>query len=116
MSDLDGPMAAVDYVKARGVDGKEYDAAISYVSYHLRQLQAAGTIELVTTEQVRGANKTLFRVTQEFAAVYGDTLALNKIAALLGNVSDKAKGGVMKEIEEVVSSTGRSIAPEGGRP
>jgi hypothetical protein len=34
----------------------------------------------------------------------------------LGRASGKAKGGLMKQIEKVVSSTGRSIAPEGGRP
>jgi hypothetical protein len=116
MIDLDRPMAAVEYVKDRGVNGKSYDAAISYVSYHLRQLEAAGTIEVAATEQKRGANKTLFRVAKEFASAYGDTLALNKIAALLGKVSGDGKDGLMKQIEGIVSSTGRSIAAEGATP
>jgi hypothetical protein len=107
-------MAAVDYVKERGVEGKKYDAAISYVSYHLRQLRAAATIEPVATETVRGATKTLFCVTQEFAAVYGDTLAINRITSLLEKVPGEARGNrLVEQIEEIVSSTGRTMHPNG---
>lgn len=113
MAELDEPMSAVDYVKARGVDGKSEDTAISYVSYHLRQLHAADMVDLVTTEAVRGANKYLYRTSQGFVATYGDTLALNQIASLLGANLTEVKAGVLREIGEIVTSTGRSISPKG---
>lgn len=109
MSELDKPMSAVDYVKVRGVDGKTADNAISYVSYHLRQLQAANTVELVSTEPRRGATKYLYRISKRFATIYGDTLALNRIASLLSRESTKATEGMLQEIAEIVVSTGRAI-------
>jgi hypothetical protein len=113
MDERDEPMAAVDYVRERGVEGKRYEVAISHVSYHLRQLHAAGIIEPAATQNVRGANKTLYRVAQEFAAMYGDTLAINKIASLLEKAPGEAKGnGLIKQIGEIVSSTGRAIDPK----
>ena len=108
MTELDEPVAAVDYVKERGVDGKTKETAISYVSYHLRQLHAADTIELVTTEAVRGANKNLYRISKRFTPTYGDTLALDQIASLLER-DPETKAGVVQAIGEIVTSTGRSI-------
>jgi DNA-binding transcriptional ArsR family regulator len=113
MAELDEPMSAVDYVKARGVDGKTEDTAISFVSYHLRQLHGAGMVDLVTTEAVRGANKYLYRTSHGFAATYGDTLAMNLIASLLGTDLTQVKAGVLRDIGEIVTSTGRSIASKG---
>jgi hypothetical protein len=110
MSELDEPMSAVDYVHQRGVDGKTTENAISYISYHLRQLQAADTVELFTTEPRRGATKHLFRISKRFATVYGDILALNRIAALLASGEHaEAAEGMLGEIIEIVRSTGREI-------
>jgi len=116
MKELHGPMAPVDYVKARGVDGKAEDKAISYVSYHLRQLHAADLVDYVTTEPVRGANKHIYRIGGEFSGTYGDTLALNQIAFLLGQNLDEASPGVLEEISEIVTSTGRSLATKRSKP
>lgn len=113
MNELDGPMSAVDYVKQRGVDGKPEDTAISFVSYHLRQLHAAGMVDFVTSEAVRGANKHIYRISERFSQTYGDTLALNKITALLGQHPTEVKAGVLKEIGEIVTSTGRTVTSEG---
>lgn len=111
LTEVDQPIAAVDYVRDRGVDGKDMDTAISYVSYHLRQLNAAGIVYLVTTEAVRGANKNLYRIKEEFAATYADTLALNQIASLMNN-DPAAAAGVLNKIGKIVTSTGRSITPK----
>jgi hypothetical protein len=113
MNELDEPMSAVDYVKERGVNGKTEATAISYASYHLRQLHAADMVDLVSTQAVRGANKYLYRISERCATTYGDTLALNQIAFLLGSNLTEVKAGVLKEIGEIVTSTGRSITSKG---
>ena len=114
MNELDEPMSAVDYVKERGVDGKTEETATSYVSYHLRQLHAAAMVDFVTTKAVRGANKHIYRISDRFSQTYGDTLSLNQIASLLRQNPTEVRVGVLKEVGEIVTSTGRSIASKGG--
>jgi hypothetical protein len=113
MYELDEPMSAVDFVKGPGVSGRDEEAAISYVSYHLRQLQKADAIKLSSTKAVRGANKYLYRISRSFADAFGDTVALNRIAALLVKEAPEVNAGVLREIGEIVTSTGRSITWNG---
>jgi hypothetical protein len=101
------PKSAVDFVRERGVDGKSEDAAISYVSYHLRALQKAHAIDLAATEAVRGTAKYLYGINESFASAYRDTLALNRIASLLDS-NPEAGADILAEIGEIVTSTGRS--------
>lgn len=112
MIELDEPTSAVDYVNDRGVEGKTADKATSFVSYHLRQLHAAGMVTFVTSEAVRGANKKIYRISEGFPQTFGDTLALNQIASLLEQNFTGAKAGVLKEVGEIVISTGRSMTPK----
>jgi len=114
MDELDEPMAAVDYVKARGVAGKTEDAAISYASYHLRQLAKADVVELVSTEAVRGAVKHLYRISKRFPTNLRDSLALDQIATILEKKAPKGKEGTLKEIGDIVTSTGRAITSKDG--
>lgn len=113
MCELDEPMSAVDYVKRRGVPGRNEEAATSYVSYHLRQLQKADAIELTSTKAVRGVYKYLYRISKNFAVTFGDTVAVSRIAALLVKATAEADAGILREIGEIVTSTGRSITSKG---
>jgi DNA-binding transcriptional ArsR family regulator len=100
------PLAPADYERRfRAGEKKE----LGLVSYHFNVLREVGLIELARKESVRGSVKHLFRLSPAFTAELQDTLALDKIAELLGgDVGDHAKE-VAEEIAAVVVATGRPI-------
>jgi DNA-binding transcriptional ArsR family regulator len=114
MDGLDEPMAASDYVKAHGVAGKTNDVAVSYVSYHLRQLEEAEIVDLIGTEAVRGATKHLYRISDRFTRNPRDSLALDQIATILGKEAPTSTEGMLRKIGDIVTSTGRTITSKDG--
>lgn len=115
MADREEPVAPIDYVRDRGVEGKTEKSAISYVSYHVRQLQRLDLVELVDTEPVRGATKHLYSLRDGFPSlVFRDTLALDQIAALFKQQDVDASDRVLNAIREILSSTGRTSSESAG--
>jgi hypothetical protein len=101
-----GPLAPADYERRFRVGDEK---KLSLVSYHFKVLKDVGLIELAGTERTRGSVKNLFRLSPAFTPELRDSLALDKIAELLGGgVGDRAEE-VVKAIIDIVVAAGRPI-------
>jgi DNA-binding transcriptional ArsR family regulator len=89
--------------------GRLNDDRLGTIAYHFRLLAKLGLIEIAFEEAVRGSVKHYYRPSKPFPPELRDTLALDRIAALLEDEASKAAKGVLREILDIVASSGRPV-------